>query len=255
MEDTQITGGGGGSGFMARMGLVDYEAAADAVPVDGGGNALEAEPVVAAVPDPVAPAPAAGWMPSGPEELQNIIFQTFEELLQQPTVTPDAAPQLPEYDVFNPESVRAHATAGLQEMFEREIGPLRELMGTFAEERGRVEATKALDAVAGEIGEFNRDQAVSQAAWLVSQGVNPRQAIRQAAEATRQFEQQIRTQAIAEHVAAQTAMHDPANAEPPGGGSSASEIAEVHTGAGRYKQTLKDSLARHGLASTPSPVG
>lgn len=240
---------------MSRMGLVDYEAAADATPVDGGGVPLEPEPVVQAVPEPVPPAQPAGWMPSGPEELQSIIFQTFEELLAQPTVTPEAAPQLPEYNVFDPDSVRAHATAGLQEMFEREIGPLRELLGTFAEERGRVEATKALDAVAGEIGEFNRDQAVREAAWLVSQGVNPRQAIRQAAESTRQFEEKIRSEAIAAHVAAQTAMHDPANLEPSGGGSSATEIATVRTGPGRYKQTLKDSMERHGLTSTPSPVG
>lgn len=215
-----------------------------------------------AAPD-VSAAPAAAL---DPQVLREVMLDAFEELLadDEPATQRPAPPELPEFDPFKPESVQAHVNAAVSALLEQQLGPIKGLLGTFAEERGEAEANKFLEALerpedqGGVGGGFDRQQTIAQAAWMVSQGVPPDQALRKAAADNKAYNTRIGEQAIAAREAERAAALAAMNGNPadPAAAGAGSEITPVPTGPDRYRIAARASIARQGLgAGVTVPTG
>lgn len=118
--------------LLARLGLLDYEAAEDAPAPDVAPAEPAPEPVAEAAPEPEAEA----WVGPSQEEwqqTQNALGSAMEFInsLQQPYY-PDPEPQaqeLPAYDPYDPEAAQAYFDAREERMLghiERMISPMTE---------------------------------------------------------------------------------------------------------------------------------
>jgi len=190
----------------------------EAVPDGGAEGAAPAAPVA---PDPIVPAePVAAeaapvepvveaepWAGPSQEEWEATQAQLAEarevaDLIRQaqyaPTPQPEGEPEIPEFDMFDPDGVRAHDQWLLQQIEERQ----QRLLSPILEERQNAQAVQWTEQTFGKLGvpedpEWREAVLFSSAGFqqFDSQGrplVHPEQATRQAYEIQQRFAEHIR---------------------------------------------------------------
>jgi hypothetical protein len=145
------------------------------------------------------------------------------------------------FDPYDEDSVQGFIQRNIQQGIEQALGPFQGLLGTIASREGESLAKGELDRIAGEVGEFDRDNAFLVANSLIEQGADPTQALQQAATYSRDFEAKVRAD---EREKYQTEMRNLAGAprETGMGSSSATEGVGVPTGQDRYKIAVQRAL-------------
>lgn len=215
---------------------------------EGGGGADPAPP--AGDPpagDPPAGDPPSAWAPPQ-EEWQNVTrfieqagptLGMLGELMQEP----EPQYQPPAIDPADPNSVSSYVDSQVQRLFEERMAPFQPLLGQIAEREGEQAARTRLDELAGTVGNFDRDQALVAAQVLLTQGLQPDQALEQAARRQFQFEEGFRNQAIEAYKTSLTAAATATPGAPPGG-SAANESPAPDRGKDRYELALERGMSR-----------
>lgn len=163
----------------------------------------------------------------------------------------EAANTAPEWDPFDPESVNKFVEWRAQQL----IAPLQEQLAQASQfveqgqlEAGRSQAEEILSGFHKELGDFDHGKTILQAAAYMRQGVDPEQALTQAASEQAAYEQAIEARAVEKFKTAGQALAD-AGVEPAGGAGAAADVTAPLNGAGQridYKSAAKASLARMG---------
>lgn len=270
-------GGAGGEGIVPQ--------APPPEPAPAAPTAPEPAPPVAVVPEPAAPAapepgadpelepvvpPSPLGLPTTREELAALVREGSQgallELLTAAETPPAAGPQLPDYDPFNPEIVQQYAQHGIQQILERELGPVRELLGAFAEREGEARANSELDTIEADLNKdvpegqpaktFNRDRVVVQASALIDRGVKAEDALRYAAEQDLAYRDSLREELAKELGVPLNNMHR-VHSEPPVAPAAATEFTETEARSpDRYKLVARSAAARAGRGlGVVSPTG
>lgn len=194
------------------------------------------------------------------------LLQEVQRLVQSGQMTPAQGQQVleqnqqaqaPEYDPFEPESVNRFIqhTVGqmLEQALQEQFAPFQGLLGMVASEKGEQLARQEMEAIQGEIGEFDQDLAYVIAAPMIDSGSDPGQAFRQVANYLRQRDEQIRNEAYekfkSDHEQGLLRLANAPGEQ--GGGAIGQESMEVPTGPNRYKIAVQRGLARRAV----NPVG
>lgn len=246
----QHTFGGGFGRFL------DLEVDAAGLGDVGGGGTGEA-----AGADPGAGAGAGGAQPDPYADRFSAYdgrFDRIEGLLSQLAQGPQpgaapapAAEALPEFDAFDPDSVRAHMQAMLREALGpvmESFAPIQDFTAQQMEQRATELAREHLTALAEKHGPFDVGVGTMIAESLVlNRGFDDAQAFETAAKHLAGYEARIRAeareQAIAEHRASLDGLaHETLNgqiAPGGGGGGAATRVEETPTGPDRYSSVLE----------------
>lgn len=153
------------------------------------------------------------WSGPSQEEWQNLVgFQQqvtpfISELAQalQEGNAPAAEPQYtggqpgygeaqgpPEFDPWDPSSVQGYIQQGIQQGIQQAMEPYSGILGIVASREGEQLAHSELQRIEAEMGSFDKDTAFLVASGLIDQGHDPAQALRRAAEFSKQMEARIR---------------------------------------------------------------
>lgn len=229
---------------------------------DPGGGA--ADPTITGEPptpatDPTPPAAAAdqpGWVPSQDEWTQ--MQQTLQGVGQYAPLLNELAAVLAEpegqqqqqYDFSTPEGQQAYLDARLEQMFQERFAPIEPVLGQIAEREGEAAARNALDQLAKDGGEFDREGALVAAQAYVNAGYSPQDALQNAAAYQRGLEQRIREAALAEYkTSIENGLGAPANPAVPG---AAQQNEPPPTGRDRYEVAARNFFDRR---NPIQPVG
>lgn len=161
----------------------------------------------------------------------------------------------PEFDPFEPDSVRSYIQAeienGVREALDQGLGPYGPLLESVASHEGEKQARAVLESLGEEVGSFDQDASMILAAGLMSQGnVAPEHALRVSAQYMAEFEKTVRTAERERYKEELATLRDAPQEHPVGPG--AAEMETVPTGPGRYEEAVRRALARR----TPQfPVG
>lgn len=180
--------------------------------------------------------------------------QSLEDYEEEP-----AAPSQLEgltLDPFNEDSVQqyvnAHIEAGLQNRLEEALGPYQQMLGMVASQQGQQLAEQTFAQIQEEVGEFDRDLALVYASGVLQDPrVDPTQALRRAAQVSREWEQKIRSDERERYQQELQSLQQ-APAEAPPGGVTPTPLESVPTGPRRYHEAVERALARR---SPVSPTG
>lgn len=154
-----------------------------------------------------------------------------------------------EFDPYDEDSVQGYIQRNIQSGIERALGPFQNLLGTIASREGESLAKGELERIAGEVGEFDKDNAYLVANSLIEQGADPTEALHKAASYSREFENRIRADERAKYKAELEQLAG-APRETGTGSSSATENLGVPTGPDRYREAVARALGNNGM-----PVG
>lgn len=184
-----------------------------------------------------------------------------QEIASREAAAAQQANELPAWDPFDPEVVKAHNLAAMREV----LGPLIEAIQPALEQtektrmsEGRTEATELLEGYKAELGDFDNDRAILSASRYMNQGLEPEAALERAAQEEATYVKGIEDRAYARFRDPAQNLADTA-AEPSGGAGAAAEVS-VHPGKPGarldYKTELRGSLARLGKGpGVSSPTG
>lgn len=185
------------------------------------------------------------------------LLQQVQHMMASGQLQPQAAPQpaeppVPEYDPFEPESVAAYIQQSVERGVQQSMGPYQQMFNTIAEQEGQRLANSQMDALVGEIGDFDKDAVYMIAAGALSdESLNPNDVLRSAARYMHEFEQRIRaSEREAYKAELQGLQGNPT--DPPIGSAAAQETEDVPTGPRRYHEAVERALARR---SPTLPVG
>lgn len=233
---------------------VSYE-----MPEGGGGDpAPPADPPAGG--DPAADA-GGGWQGPAQDEWGRVTsfmeqaaptLSMLGELLNDPG-DPGAQQQgQPQLDPSDPASVQGYLDSQVERLFQERVAPFQPLLGQIAEREGEQAARGRLDELAGTIGSFDRDQALVTAQVLLQQGLQPDQALEQAARRQFTSEQKFRETIINEYKASLGAAATAAPGAPADGGA-ANETQQVDGRArDRYDVALARGMSRMNPVTDPN---
>jgi hypothetical protein len=231
------------------------------IPIMRGGEVVEGEePPPESEPDapePDAPEPEAfalsqeQWDQA--QEALSQIPNLAAYLQQMQAANQPQEPQVDfaeEYDPFDPESVKRMIQAEAQALLAEQLGPYQGLLGMISSDKGEELAKAELGRIEGEVGSFDHDMAfMVGSGFLNDEGVDPAQALQQAATMTRDFEQRIRSEERAK-VEQEIRELGGAPLETPVG-NSAHEGEEIPTGPGKYATAIERVLERRNRSTMP----
>lgn len=188
----------------------------------------------------------------------------FAELLQQAEARDQAAAraraeaaqraaanQPPAWDPFDPEAMERHFEWRDRQTAERimaQVAPALEFAETGSIEAGKTQANELLQGMHEELGDFDHDPAILKAAAYMRQGLDPEQALQQAASEQAAYEARIESRAREKLLQAGQNLAD-AGLEP-GANGAAAEVTQPLTRAGQridYKDAARATLARRGI--------
>lgn len=183
-------------------------------------------------------------------QMREVVQEMYDYLVDQrqrfeaPPPAPEAEPEPPRWDPYNPEAVGDYLNHTFGQMLDERLSPLMPLMETFAESQGEQVANQQFDAIEQQIGPFDRAQALDRALWMIeSANVPPQQAIQYAAHEQRQFEERIRADAIAAYEQ-RVAGALGAEGDVPAGGAGAERDEPLPYGRGNSRQVYRESARR-----------
>lgn len=237
-----------GTSFMSRFTDFEVDEGA-ALGGDAGGGTSFPEPAIPASDDhllgedgldadfdegePAAEPAAEAEAWAGPsqqewQETQEALGQ-FAQLMEYLQAEPEAPAGPPEPSIFeraaagevdlaDPETFQSAIRAEAERLMEERFGPYQPILEAQAQQQGEAMVHEALDAIAKDMGEFDRNHALIATQSLLANGVPPEQAFRQAAAITRQFEERTRAAAIEEYKKSLGNLED-VEPEPLGGGA------------------------------------
>lgn len=245
----------------------------EAVPVVEEGAGLAGldptgAPAAPALVEPAAPAPAEpAWTGPSREEWQatqqvmQFLGEALRETPAEPAPAGPAAPGLPELDVYNPDSVKAHYDAVLEQrleaMFSERLGAYQPVLDGVAEERGArllEEGFTALEQPAdkGGLGEkFDHQRAgILYGAFMsANPNLDPQIALRAAAEYRIADEKALRESGRTAYIEGLRTVENAPAAPPPAGGAAVPVTVIDGRAPDRYEKLANDWLARR---STPA---
>lgn len=224
----------------------------DFAPEPNGAPAPEETPA-----EPVAEAPAEQtWVGPSQEEWQQSqqFMQAAGPILHQIAtnmgmIQPQAPPQqqVPELDPFDPHSVQNYIDYQVNQRTEN----FSSLASLVEAQQGEQLARAELDRLHSEVGEFDDDTALIIASGLLDQGVMPDQALAQAAQQLRAYEEKVRANERERHGVLLQDIHE-APRETSANTGIGQEAPRVPTGKNRYEEAVNNFLTnrRPGL-----PIG
>jgi hypothetical protein len=188
--------------------------------------AAEAEPV-----EDAAPEEPPGWFKQYLDKTDPLLNQLREALEPEPAPAP-APVDLSQLDMTNPEHVAWLVNYQIQQAMQ----PYEPILGTTAEQQGRDVANKFFDNLEGELGSFDRDQALVQYTALMAEnpGAQPEQVLQHAARQTAEYEKGIAARAV-EAYKSQIGELAANRNQPAAGASAAVENEAMPTGADKYE--------------------
>lgn len=203
-------------------------------------------------PDPAAGGgEPAGWQPTedwgrridGFIEQSQPVLQQLAEVMAMPDE--QQYQQQPEPQVGADGQVDIEALIAAQ--VEQRMGAYTPLLGQIAEREGEQIARNELEKLAGEVGEFNRDDAILLTRAYMDQGMQPQQALKQAATRAHEREAAISTAAVDAYKAQ---LANAAGAQPgvPATGA-ATELPAQLRGKSAYEAIIAN------FESAQSPIG
>jgi len=170
---------------------------------------------------------------------------------QQQYYDPNQVQEDSSFDPYDENSVQQYIQQNIQAGIEQALGPWQNLLGSIASREGETVAKGELERIAGQVGEFDKDNAYLVASSLIEQGADPPEALQKAAMYSREFEQRIRADER-EKYKAELQQIAGAPMEAGTGSSSATENLGVPTGPDRYKIAVARAL---GNGHADIPVG
>lgn len=212
---------GGGDGGGGGVAVIDAGAEGGAAPVEGGGAAAPVEG--GGIAPEAVPAPTEYLTPDHPafQTVLRVSEQLGEALEQSRLREAEAAQQaqvqgdgLPELDFTDPQSVIAHATHQAEQrmtaMLSEALAPIQAYM-PIIESMGRGEGERITGGILEELGipetigegeqtAKPREMATKLAAAYMRGGVDPEQAVRDAAEQIKQLLGIAGSSAVTEHI-------------------------------------------------------
>lgn len=246
---------------------------------DGGGGEGGGDPAAgagAAVADPAAGgADVEGGAGAGADveylstdDIASLVRENagtaFAELLQQAEARDQAAAraradaqaraaanQPPPWDPFDPEAMERHfewRDKQTEQRLMEQVAPALEFAQNGSLEAGKAEANTILDGFHKELGEFDHDPTILKAAAYMRQGLEPEQALQQAASEQAAYEVRIEARAREKLLTAGQNLAD-AGIEPGASGAAAEVVQQPLTRAGQridYKDVARGTLARMG---------
>lgn len=241
--------GAGGHTFGGRFErFVDFETDEFGGGGDLGGEAphTPAESAPAETAPETLPGEAAAW--GGPSQedwgrITQYVEQTSPLLGQLGEILYEE-PQQQEPPEFNPDNPEQWMQQRLEAMFQERFGAFEPVLGQFAEQQGEKIARETLAGLEGEVGKFDHDEAILRAKVFMSEGLEPRQALREAA--TQQFKREsaLRQSAVEDY---KRSLTEAANAPVvPGAvaGAPAVDAPVVPTGTDRYTKAVSGFFER-----------
>lgn len=188
----------------------------------------------------------------------------FAELLQQAEARDQAAARAradaqaraaanepPPWDPFDPAAMERHfewRDKQTEQRLMEQVAPALEFAQNGSLEAGKSEANTILDGYHKELGEFDHDPAILKAAAYMRQGLEPEQALQQAASEQAAYEARIESRAREKLLTAGQNLAD-AGIEPGASGAAADVVQQPLTRAGQridYKDVARGTLARMG---------
>lgn len=201
---------------------------------------------------PVAEAVPESWAPSREEFEQLTKFQQaatpilsqLSEILSDPEVQRYEQPtaEAPEIDPFDPESLKTYFSYAIEQKLQETMAPFEGILGMVAAEKGEALAREELGRIQEQVGDFDRDAAFLIGSGLIERGVNPQQALTQAAEFTNSFEKRIRESERAKVLEELKELGGSPQEIAPQGTASATEIEKIPTGPNRYQEAVERVL-------------
>lgn len=206
----------------------------------------------------------AEWQPSREEWDQMVGFRNetapfigeLAQVLNQVGEDPNYGqqqvqqPQEPEFDPFDPESVQQYIQHNIQQGVEQALDPYSGVLGLVATREGEALAKKELETIRGEVGDFDQDAALLVASGLIDQGHDPSEALRVAAQYTRDYEARVQQSALEKYKQELQGLSDGTGEVPAGQGSGAEHQIPVPTGQDRYREAVENALARRRMTPT-----
>lgn len=226
------------------------------------------EPTPEAAPAEELGAPEAPWSPPQQEweQIRNFTAAAAPVLgqlaqMMQSRAEPQYAPQgppaqaQPEFDPFEPESVRSYIqseiNSGVQSALEQGLGPYGPLLESVASVEGEKQARQVLEQLGEDVGSFDEDASMILAAGLLSQGnVMPDHALRVSAQYMAELESRIREDERTRFRQELEQLRTAPEEHPVG--PQATEMETVPTGPQRYQQAVERALARR---NATLPIG